>query len=362
MSAPKKLIFITSCFDELKVAAVIRKLTDKNVPWFRFNTETFPLIFKISLHCSNHNEVYATLSDGNNIVDTRQITSVWYRRFGDLLLNAGIADYEERFVRSECSSLLHSLFGQIKCFSVNPRQSENQANVKVYQLQVAKQVGLSVPLTLITNQPDEVRSFVANHLGPVLFKPIAGPAVGGGPARLTKEIEQAYAGQFVLPPAQPVDSPGQMSYAVFSKILTSEYMEQIDRIAACPVVFQAYIEKHLELRITIVGEAIFAAEIHSQEYEDTKIDWRYSAMSPNAMPTHKIHNLPDEVSNKLLSLMKHLGLVFGCIDMILTPEGEYVFLEVNPGGQWGWVEKLTGMPITDALTDMLIRGSAGVGS
>lgn len=80
-------------------------------------------------------------------------------------------------------------------------------------------------------------------------------------------------------------------------------------------------------------------------------------MISDAMPTHKAHALPDKTSGKLLSLMEHLGLVFGCIDMILTPEDEYIFLEVNPAGQWGWIEKLTGMPITDALTDMLIRGS-----
>lgn len=357
MPVPNKLIFITSCFDEPNVATVAKKLTEKNVPWFRFNTETFPLISKINLRCSSHNESYTTFSDGNKTVDTRQVTSIWYRRFGDFLLNEGVSNYEEKFVRSECSSLMQSAFGQMKCFAVNPRQNEIQASLKMYQLQVAKEIGLSVPPTLVTNQPDEVRSFVANNLGPTLFKPIAGAAIRGGPPQLAKEIEEAYAGQFAFPPAQPIDEPGRGNYAVFAKTLTPEYMEQLDRIAACPVAFQTYIEKHLELRITIVGEDIFAAEIYSQEYEDTKIDWRYSAMRPGAMPTHKVHELPDEISSKLLSLMKYLGLVFGCIDMILTPDGEYVFLEVNPAGQWGWIEKLTGMPITDALTDMLIRGS-----
>jgi len=245
----------------------------------------------------------------------------------------------------------------MNCFSVNPRQNEHKANIKVYQLQVAKEVGLCVPLTLITNQPDEVRSFVANNSGITLFKPIAGASVGGGPARFTKEIEESYAGQFALPPAQPIDEPEHVNYAVFARILTPERMEQLDRIVACPVAFQVYVEKRLELRITIVGDIIFPAEIHSQEYEDTKIDWRHLSLTPDAVPTHEKHTLPDEISSKLLLLMKHLGLVFGCIDMILTPDGEYVFLEVNPAGQWGWIEKLTGMPITDTLTDMLIRGS-----
>ena len=214
----------------------------------------------------------------------------------------------------------------------------------------------------MTNQPDEVRAFVAGNSGLTLFKPITGAAVGGGPSRYAKEIEQAYEGQFAVPPAKTIDEPERVNDAVFARILTLERMEQLDRIVACPVALQEYIEKRLELRITIVGESIFAAEIYSQEYKDTEIDWRHLSMTPDAVPTHKVHSLPDEISSKLLSLMKRLGLVFGCIDMILTPEGEYVFLEVNPAGQWGWIEGLTGMPITDALTDMLIRGSAGVGS
>lgn len=118
-------------------------------------------------------------------------------------------------------------------------------------------------------------------------------------------------------------------------MLTPERLAKLDHIVSCPVVFQEYIEKQVELRITIVGDRIFAAEIHSQEF-----------------------HLPDEISEKLLRLMQELGLVFGCLDLILTPEGEYVFLEINPAGQWGWIEHFTKMPITEALTDMLIRGSA----
>lgn len=358
----KKLVLIISCFHEPNVTAVIKKLAERNVAWFRFNTETYPLINQISLYCSDQSKFHAIVSDGDNTVDTREVTSIWYRRFGDFLLNDGISGYEERFVRSECLALVQSVFTQMDCFSVNARSNENQANTKVYQLQIAKEVGLSVPQTLITNRPDDVRSFFKSNSGNVLFKPVSGAALGGGPPRYSKEIQESYPGRFAIPPAAPVDDPDTANYAVFAKILTPDHLDDIGRVVGCPVAFQEYIEKRLELRITVVGEAIFAAEIYSQEYEATKIDWRHLATVPDSMPTHKVHDLPDEISSKLLALMNRLGLVFGCIDMILTPEGEYVFLEINPSGQWGWVETLTGMPITDALTDMLIRGSVGVGS
>ncbi len=352
-----KMIFITSCFYEPNVASITKRLSEKNISWFRFNTESFPLLTKIGLYCSNQNEMYATLSDGNKTVDTRQITSHWFRRFGDFLLSEGLDGYEERFARNECLATLQSVFSQMDCFWVNPRLNESQANVKVHQLQVAKAVGLSTPLTLITNQPNEARAFVENNRSATLFKPISGAAIGGQPPRYTKEVSESYSGQFALPPASPIDEPDQTHYAIFARILTPERMTQIDSIVGCPVAFQEYVEKRLELRITIIGEAVFAAEIYSQEYEATKIDWRHLSTVPDSIPTHKVHCLPDEISGKLLELMKHLGLVFGAIDMILTPEGEYVFLEINPAGQWEWIEKLTGMPITDTLTDMLIRGS-----
>jgi glutathione synthase/RimK-type ligase-like ATP-grasp enzyme len=68
---------------------------------------------------------------------------------------------------------------------------------------------------------------------------------------------------------------------------------------------------------------------------------------------HKPHNLPDEISKKVINLVHRLGLNFGAIDIILTPDQRYVFLEVNPNGQWGWVEDLTGLPISDAIIDLL---------
>ena len=71
--------------------------------------------------------------------------------------------------------------------------------------------------------------------------------------------------------------------------------------------------------------------------------------------TIRAHVLPDDVLDKLRQLMSILRLVYGAIDMRLTPDGEYVFLEVNPAGQWQFVEERTAQPITDALASYLLR-------
>ena len=108
----------------------------------------------------------------------------------------------------------------------------------------------------------------------------------------------------------------------------------------------------VELRITVVGKNVFAAEIHSQQKEATRHDWRRDALALE----HRNHPLPDDIKLKCIQLAKTFGLEFGAIDMILTPDGRYVFLEINPNGQWAWIEETTGLPISEALIELLCQG------
>ena len=119
-----------------------------------------------------------------------------------------------------------------------------------------------------------------------------------------------------------------------------------------PVMAQEYVPKKLELRVTIVGEKIFTCAIYSQGSEKTKIDWRHY---DSEKVKHEIFKLPKEIEHKILLFMKEAGLKFGAIDMILTPKDEFVFLEVNPSGQFGWIEDLTGMPISKSIAELLIN-------
>jgi glutathione synthase/RimK-type ligase-like ATP-grasp enzyme len=117
-----------------------------------------------------------------------------------------------------------------------------------------------------------------------------------------------------------------------------------------PVVVQEYVPKQVELRITVVGDRVFAAEIDSQASPMARHDWR--AGDPRTM-AHRRHPLPLKEAERCLRLTRALDLCFGAIDMVLTPGGEYVFLEINPNGQWGWIQDLTGMPIAEVLAEIL---------
>jgi glutathione synthase/RimK-type ligase-like ATP-grasp enzyme len=128
----------------------------------------------------------------------------------------------------------------------------------------------------------------------------------------------------------------------------------LDRVRYAPVIFQEYIEAKVDLRITVVGDDIFPAEIGSQE-TSYRVDFRMCMHEADIRP----HVLPPAVAAKITDLMRALGLVYGAIDMRLTPDGEYVFLEINPAGQWLFIEQRTGQPITATLARYMIAHDGG---
>lgn len=124
-----------------------------------------------------------------------------------------------------------------------------------------------------------------------------------------------------------------------------------DSIALCAHLFQEWIDKRHEVRLTVVGDRFFAVEIHAGS-EAAKVDWRadYSSLS------YKPAVVPKDVRRRVMAFMAHFGLVFGAFDFIVTPGGDWRFLEVNPNGQWSWIEHKTGVPISRAIADLLEKG------
>ena len=120
-----------------------------------------------------------------------------------------------------------------------------------------------------------------------------------------------------------------------------------------PGIFQPYVEKRVELRIVVVGRNLFACAIHSQRSERSREDWRRYDLENTP---YEPYELPPDVAAKLRRLMDRLGLVCGSVDMIVTPAGEHVFLEVNPNGQFDFVARLAGLPIYEHLAAMLLAG------
>jgi glutathione synthase/RimK-type ligase-like ATP-grasp enzyme len=204
-----------------------------------------------------------------------------------------------------------------------------RAEAKLRQLQLAERLGLRVPETLITNDVDAALAFIRARDGDVIVKP---PSVV-----LTTEL-------------------AARRMMVYTRTLTPRDLVSIATLSHVPVMLQRCVAKRLELRVTVVGERVFAAEIHSQSTRRTQIDWR---QYDHAHTQIRAHALPSPVEDRCRAVVRELGLSYGALDLILTPEGEYVFLEINPNGQWAWIEEATGLAITSALCDELLRAERG---
>jgi len=260
------------------------------------------------------------LPDGQR-VNLGSVGAVWNRRVSSLGLHEEVTDETSKlFAWSESNEALLGVWYSLNCFWMNSPTGDEISQRKIRQLQVARQVGLSIPETLVTNDPNVARDFVLLH--------------GAG-----KVIRKAF--------RNIAEAPKETS------IVNEADLGVIDSVRFAPVTFQKYVPADLDLRVTVVEDDIFAASIRSEaEY---KADYRLGLGSAVVEP----YELPQETAERLLELMKIFGIKFGAIDMRVTPEGEHVFLEVNPAGEYLFISQRTGQPIPAAIAAALERHDSG---
>lgn len=225
------------------------------------------------------------------------------------------------------------LLAQRGVFCVNPPPWNLAFEEKCCQLALAAEVGLAIPPTLYTTRLAPARRFHEEQGGELVYKPFRAylrmiDAAGGRPSRLERLMTNRVGVEDLVEGEGFVPTPG---------------------------IFQPYVEKDVELRVVVVGRRLFACAIHSQESARSREDWRRYDL---ANTPYEPYELPADVAAKILALMGRLGLVFGSVDLILTPAGDYVFLEVNPNGQFDFVARLAGLPIYEELAELLLTGTS----
>jgi hypothetical protein len=300
--------------------------------YVRLETETFGTGFTIEFHVTGSSPTIMFKTGVREFLGS-EVTSIWYRRPLPPVPSEMIRDAAAReFARAELSSLLDGALFALDCCWVSHPSAIRLASHKMRQLTVAAKCGFEVPETCVTMAPARVREFCAGLRS--RGKQTAAKLVSKGP------------------PTAP--SPEQQ-YAVYTTLLGEEDLQGDSALAACPAIYQEYIEKKFELRVTVVGKKVFACEIHSQATESTRVDWRRYDLDHTP---HLPCELEPNLSQRCLALTREFGLAFAAIDLIVCPDGRVVFLEVNPNGQWGWIEELTGLPIARAVADLLVSGHA----
>ncbi len=324
----KNLILIVTNKNDEHADRIVSVLDELGEHTCRFNTEAFPLRIAATLSCSGASlKIPTRVAENSGLVDLNEVKSVWYRRpTPPLIPDRKTEEGYARFIKNESETALWSLYTTLDAFWINqPLSHRLLERNKLLQLKKAALVGLTVPDTIITNDPDVLLGFADAHGGVVAIKLLKGDWFR--------------------------ERNSEIPLLVFTQRVASDQIrEHYEDIKLTPILAQQYIEKALELRVTIVGEKTFACAIHSQDSEHTRTDWRDYDLEH---VKHEPFELPDEVRVKLGAFMEKCNLSYGAIDIIVTPEDEYVFLEVNPSGQWLWIEELTGMPISKTLAELL---------
>jgi len=306
---------------------LILELKNRRADYIRFNTEDFPRTILMNWRMKDG------LIDGYFVfpkrrVNLNEITSIWYRRPVSPIPDSEITDREiQDFVIEESRVGLEGLWRTLTCFWVSNPDNIRIAENKLYQLKVATQLGFDVWPTLVTNDAISASNFYTESKGDVVYKPLK-------KGRLIKD--------------------GKLSL-IFTNLISTNTTNKFDSVHYAPSLLQKYINKSVELRVTVIGQKVFAVAIESQLNQDSMHDWR---RAQNNLP-HKPFVLPIDIETKCKNLVKMLGLEFGAIDLILTPDNEYVFVEINPNGQWAWIQQLCPeIPMRETLADLLMRGDS----
>ena len=306
---------------------VEQKLRLRQADSIRVDPGEFPSHAEASLTYSADGKSQFTFLAGTKRVDLRDVRSVWSRRPTPSIPDNDITDKLQReYVTEECKIFLRDVWTATECFWVPaPDLVLQKAEHKALQLRIAGSLGFELPPTLFTNNPEDFLEFYQQHNGRIVSK-------------LVSSSFYKFTGT---------------TFNRYTQVVSKRDIAYARTIRLCPVIFQAYVPKRVGLRITVVGQKVFAAEIHSQQSNHTRHDWR---RYDRYKTPYFQHDLPGDVERRCIQLVEKLGLCYGAIDMVLTPDGRYVFLEINPNGQYLWIEKLTGLAISDAICDLLISG------
>jgi len=311
------MILILSLLDDLHATAVAWGTRKLGVPCSILDMASLPSSESVGLKLDSAGGIGVSMR-GHEIsedmsFDSSSVSAVWSRRLNLGLFNTrGVHELDRHHVTVECRATVSNIHAAL-CASgmkfVNDHVAGLAAQSKLYQLVVARNSGLRVPRTVIGNDPDMVGEFYRTSGGRTLMKPFF----------------------------QPGWMEGDKEFIQHANVLDDGLVAMKDSIRLCPAIYQDYVEKAFELRAVVMGSDILFIKIDSQARRESSVDWRGDLLGRSKLSV--FHDVPDSIRDALLGFMRRMNLDFGCIDLIVTGQGDYFFLEVNDQGQFLWIEE-----------------------
>ena len=310
--------------------SVINLMKKKNISFFRLNTEALMVDYAFSWYHSSGRcpDFYIKNLATDSIIWGHEIKSVWYRKpdfpkYFPYTINEEVDRHNALESKQFFIFLMHYL---TDVYSIGNHFFDKRANSKMIQSKLAVELGMRIAPTCFSNVKKDIVAF-------------------------TKDFE--YTSLKCLRDHWMKSENGKVYDLCTQKVASKLLDSQPDEAFSQTVVFaQQYIEKKYELRITVMGPYIFTCKLDSQlqTSETGAVDWRQGY---DYGLKHEIIDTPIEIDRFCKQYLQKLNLNFGCFDFIVTPNDEFVFLECNPNGQWGWIEDECHVPMSDAIVDCL---------
>lgn len=316
------LLLVTNRRD-ITMDYVVAELQRRGTSYFRLNTEQLPQA--LCTMAPFPRQAWSIELDGSRI-SGENITGAYFRRPGAPSIPKTVGDAGEKsYIEAEWSSFLKSLYTRLEGLWLNSPTDIWLAEDKPKQLLLAHQIGFNVPEATITNDINSARK--VTQLGSAIGKPLRQALLSGEQERV-----------------------------IFTTRLSKLKDTDAAAIALTPFIVQSEIRKKYDVRVTAVGDKLFATAILSQACSETEVDWRQGSR-PDLR--HERIELPGAVQEQCRELLCRMNLRYGAIDFICDEAGRLWFLEINPNGQWAWIENLTGYRIAEAIVDELEGAGRG---
>lgn len=268
----------------------------------------------LSFYPKHKNEIFH-LDLLYNLIKGKDIHSIWWRRTnGFNKLPKSLNDKVVNFSKNEYSSLLYGSVSSLNIPIINNPYAETFANRKPYQLSVAHNLCLTIPETIISNDPSAIKKFWSENDQNCIYKTLT-----------------------------PMS--GQM---LETRRLTEPDFAELDKVRHAPIIVQEAITG-LDIRINVIGSQVFGASVKTN-IKESELDWR---IDPSVK--WEKHDIDRKLQDTLCLFVKNLGLYYGCIDMRLTPNGNYIFFEINPSGQFLFIEIDTEQPLSNSMAQLLMH-------
>jgi len=236
-----------------------------------FNPADFPGSATVTVD-STPSGARAFITGEQQVIDLARVGSVWYRRPGKFILPPELLPEEAEWLRGECSALLNGIYANTDALWVSDPHSLRRADLKLLQLRIAQRLGFCVPAYMVTNDPERARSFLAEHPNGVIVKGLW------------------------LPTIQLAHRAG----VIYTHLVTEKDAEQLESVRYGPTFLQVFVPKARDIRVTLIGEEIFAAGIESMTVADAHVDFRRAEIMD--VP-HRSVTLPEPVAAACLALV-----------------------------------------------------------